>query len=221
MKIRFALLFLLLCGNCCFAQQFALGLSYNYMYSNQLDKAVQTYNFSRPYLDEKQPLFIHGIGAEASFLFRSEKKIRSGILVNYSHHQTSAENQDFNVALRLQMMNLGYVLHYQMKEKFKQGYVDLAFCSTLGQLSKHVNDEAVLIDDKKMRAYGFGGSIKLGIGCIYYFGASHAIAPFFKLDYAPFLRFAQAEAVVNQTTELSSKKNSSVLGFQTGLKFHF
>ena len=32
------------------AQEFKIDVSYNYLYSNQWDKAIQTYNFSRPFV---------------------------------------------------------------------------------------------------------------------------------------------------------------------------
>ena len=41
------------------AQEFKIDASYNYMFANQWDKAIQTYNFSRPFNYEKQPLLMH------------------------------------------------------------------------------------------------------------------------------------------------------------------
>ena len=40
------------------AQEFRTDVSYKYMFSNKWDKAIQTYNFSRPFIETKQPLLI-------------------------------------------------------------------------------------------------------------------------------------------------------------------
>ena len=36
------------------AQEFKNDVSYKYMFSNKWDKAIQTYNFSRPFIETKQ-----------------------------------------------------------------------------------------------------------------------------------------------------------------------
>ena len=42
-------------------QEVKVDVGYKYLYSNQWDKAIQTYNFSRPDLIEKQPLLMNGL----------------------------------------------------------------------------------------------------------------------------------------------------------------
>ena len=44
-----------------YSQETHIGFSYEYLYCPQFDKAIQTYNFDRPFLNEKQPLFLNGI----------------------------------------------------------------------------------------------------------------------------------------------------------------
>ena len=55
------------------AQEWKADISYKYMFSNQLDKIIQTYNFSRPLLAEKQPLLMHGLNTAVSRIFKNEK----------------------------------------------------------------------------------------------------------------------------------------------------
>ena len=57
------------------AQEFKADVSYKYMYSNQWDKTIQTYNFSRPFLKENQPLLMNGLNTSVSYIFKNEKRI--------------------------------------------------------------------------------------------------------------------------------------------------
>ena len=54
MRTLFLLLFLFLFIDAQ-SQQIEVDLSYKYIFANNWDKAIQTYNFSRPFLTEKQP----------------------------------------------------------------------------------------------------------------------------------------------------------------------
>ena len=56
------------------AQKIEADLSYKYIFASNWDKAIQTYNFSRPFLTEKQPLFMHGINGSVAYIFKSENK---------------------------------------------------------------------------------------------------------------------------------------------------
>jgi hypothetical protein len=52
------------------AQGFILDASYQYLKWGQLDNAVKTYNFSRPFLAQKQPLLINGLNTSISYVFK-------------------------------------------------------------------------------------------------------------------------------------------------------
>ena len=104
------------------AQELKLDLSYKYMYSNQWDKMIQTYNFSRPFLTEKQPLLMSGLNTSLSYIFKNKKHFKHGINLSYSYFRSSAENKNLNNSLNLHLINLGYLLHYQNPEKWKNIY---------------------------------------------------------------------------------------------------
>ena len=111
MRTLVLLSLLLLKSSFSIAQEFKIDVSYNYLYSKQWDKAIQTYNFSRPFIAEKQPLLIHGLNSSLSYIFKSTKNLRHGINVSYSYFRSSAENENLENILKLHFLNLGYVLH--------------------------------------------------------------------------------------------------------------
>jgi hypothetical protein len=78
MRTLFLLLFLFLLIDAQ-SQEIETDLSYKYMFASNWDKAIQTYNFSRPFLTEKQPLFMHGINGSISYIFKSENKFKQGL----------------------------------------------------------------------------------------------------------------------------------------------
>ena len=89
------------------AQELKLDLSYKYIYSKQWDRAIQTYNFSRPFLTKKQPLLMNGLNTSLSYVFKNEKHFKHGINLSYSYFRSSAENENFNNSLNLHFINLG------------------------------------------------------------------------------------------------------------------
>jgi hypothetical protein len=146
------------------AQELKLDLSYKYIYSNQWDKIIQTYNFSRPFLTEKQPLLMNGLNTSLSYIFKNEKYFKHGINLSYSYFRTSAENENFINTLNLHFINLGYVLHYQNPEKWKKFYSELIVSATSSGLFRNLNGEPFEYDETKSKAFGIGGDIHLKCG---------------------------------------------------------
>ena len=92
------------------SQEIEVDLSYKYIFASTWDKAIQTYNFSRPFLTEKQPLFMHGINGSASYVFKSENRFKQGINASYSHFSGYAENVNLVNQYILHFLNLEHFL---------------------------------------------------------------------------------------------------------------
>ncbi len=201
-----------------FAEKWNIGFGYRYLYSSQWDKAIQTYNFSRPFLEENQPLLIHGTYAEAQLNFLSEKKIQSAIKIDHSYFRSRANNPNLKTRLNLHIVNLSYVFRYKDVEKFKRLHFELQLSLSNTLISKRINDEALFIDDKRSLAYGIGG--KVGITALYTIQLEkfRPFDAFFNLAYTPYMRTPQSESLLNQTTRLVSKKNSSLLDWVVGFR---
>ena len=79
------LVFVILLSSSADVQEFKVDLSYKYLYSNQWDKLIQTYNLSRPFISEKQPFFKNGLNASLSYIYNSSKSFEHGVNVSYSY----------------------------------------------------------------------------------------------------------------------------------------
>jgi meiotically up-regulated gene 157 (Mug157) protein len=211
---------LLLHIGCTIAQEFKLDASYEYMYSGQWDKAIQTYNVSRPFLTEKQPLLMNGLNTSISYVFKNEKHLKHGINLSYAYFQSSAENENFNNILQLHFINLGYILHYENKEKSKGLYSDLIISATSSGLFRRINENPFVYDETTSKAFGIGGDICLKAGYCLTLKNNYFLSPFISIGYIPYLYSPNSEAVINQTKELTNKNWTGILRTQIGLTFH-
>jgi hypothetical protein len=205
--------------NSVIAQEFRTDISYKYIFANKWDKAIQTYNFSRPFLEEKQPLLIHGLNASVSYIFKSSKSLQHGIDLSYSYFRSSAENEKLNNILNLHFLNLGYIIHYHNIEKAKGLYTDLIISAVSSGLYRNVNDEPFEYDDSRSKAFGIGGDLSIRAG--YYINLKNKIylSPFVLVGYTPFLYSPNSEAVINQTKGLVGNNFTGILSTQVGLTF--
>jgi hypothetical protein len=202
------------------AQEFKTDVSYKYMFANQWDKAIQTYNFSRPFISEKQPLLMHGLNASISYIFKSTKNLRHGINLSYSYFRSSSENENLENVLNLHSLNLGYILHYENNDMLKGLYTDLIISATSSGLFRKVNGEAFEYDDTKSKAFGIGGDIALKLGYCVKLKNKNYLSPFIALGYTPYLYSPNTEALINQTKGLLGKNWTGILTTQIGLTFH-
>jgi len=202
------------------AQEFKTDVSYKYIFANQWDKAIQTYNFSRPFISEKQPLFIHGINNSVSYLLKSSKKFNHGINLSYSYFRSYSENENLVNVLNLHFLNLGYIIHYQSNEKTKGLYTDLIISAVSSGLFRNVNDEPFEYDDTRSKAFGIGGDLSIKAG--YYLNLKNKtyLSPFVLVGYTPFIYSPNTEAVINQTKGLVSNNWAGIFTTQFGLTFH-
>jgi len=220
MRKLLLLSFLLLSYISSSAQEFKIDASYEYLYSNQWEKAIQTYNFSRPFLTEKQPLLANGLNTSISYILKNEKHFKHGINLTYAYFGSSAENENFNNKINLHFVNLGYILHYENDEKWKGLYCDLIISAMSSLIFRTVNGEAFVSDETKSKAFGIGSNIHLKFG--YYFRLKNKsyLSPLISFAYTPYLYSPNNEAVINQTKGLTSKNWTGILTTQIGLSFH-
>jgi hypothetical protein len=202
------------------AQELKVDLSYNYIYSNQLDKIIQTYNFSRPFLTEKQPLLMNGINTSFSYIFKNERYLNYGINVAYSYFRSVAENENMTTTLQLNFLKLGYFLHYENPAKWKGLYTDIILSASSSGLFRNVNGEPFIYDEARSKAFGIGGELNLKLGYSLKIKNRTYVSPFISFAYTPYLYSPNSEVVINQTKGLCAKNWTSILGAQIGLAVH-
>jgi hypothetical protein len=203
------------------AQEIEADLSYKYMFASNWDKAIQTYNFSRPFLTEKQPLFMHGMNGSVSYIFKSENKFKQGINASYSHFSSYAENVNFVNQLNLHFLNVGYILRYESTEKWLGLTTDFILSASSSALFRNVNDEPFIYDEVRSKAFGIGGDLSIKTSYSFNLKNNIRLSPFIQVGYNPYLYSPNTEAVINQTRGLVSPKFPGVFTSQIGVKVRF
>jgi hypothetical protein len=74
MKYLICIIFVLCFCKHGIAQAWQVNLSGDYLSVTQWDRAINTYNFSRPFVNQKQPLIKFGIKASLNYFFIFIKK---------------------------------------------------------------------------------------------------------------------------------------------------
>lgn len=217
--ILFAFSFIL--STACYSQEINVGFGYNYLYSKQYDQLIQTYNFSRPNLLEKQPLLENGFGINANYFFKSDNNIQSGINLDYSLFSSKAQNPDHLVELSLNLFQLGYALRLQSQEKLKNFYADVSLNAVLGLLNKKIDGKPYLVDDSRINSVQVGTSLHTDIGYLIQITDRLKLSPFIGFGYSPYFTEGKSEIVINQTSGIMAEDYNSFLSMSAGVKLHF
>jgi len=200
------------------SQEIEADLSYKYIFANNWDKAIQSYNFSRPFLTEKQPLFMHGISGSVSYIFKSENKFKHGLNASYSHFSSYAENVNFVNQYNLHFFNLGYTLRHESAGSLKGLCTDFILSVSSSALFRNVNDEPFIYDDTRSKAFGIGGDLSVRTSYSFNLKNKIRLSAFVQIGYTPYLFSPKTEAVINQTRGLVAPNFTDVFSSQFGLK---
>jgi hypothetical protein len=202
------------------AQKMEVDFSYAYLYAKAWDKNIQTYNFSRPFLENPQPLLQHGLGSSFSYIFQNERKIQHGIALGYNYFGSYANNSNFENKLNLHFLDLGYVLHYENPEKLKNFYVRCqSFSLPNSVMLRVVNNENLLVDETDMKAFGIGAKLALKTGYFFRLTKTFYVGPFVEGAWSPVFFSPNTEAVINQTKRLASKSTTGIFNLKVGVAF--
>jgi hypothetical protein len=203
-----------------FAQEFKADISYKYMFANQWDKAIQAYNFSRPFITEKQPLLRNGLNASVSYIFKTNKNLQHGVNIAYSNFGSLSENENLANKLNLHFLNISYLIHHENPKKLKRFYTDFIVSVISSGLFRKINGEPFEYDDTKSKAFGIGGDIGFKLGYYIKFRNKIYLSPFIALGYTPYFYSPNTEVVINQTKDLICKNWTEIITTQIGFTFH-
>jgi hypothetical protein len=220
MRISFTLVFFFIIS-IAYSQDLRIEAGYSNLYSKQFDQLIKTYNFSRPFLKEKQPLLNHGFHSGLSYIFKSEKALKSGISTDYSLVRSRAENENLDLKLNFQLLQVGYLLQYQNEKRFGNFYSELGLNAAFGFLNKRQNNETYIIDDIKVKSFQAGVSLNLKIGHSFELSDNFKVSPFIGFHYSPYFTEGQSEIVIDQTSDLINEEEqyNSFLRFDVGIRF--
>lgn len=198
------------------AQVLSVDVSYQYLSAKQWNRAVQTYNFSRPFLPERQPLFASGAGVLLGYGFPAAQRVQHGVELAYAYFRSAAENVDFNNTLNLHFLQLGYQARYPMTEHL---YLDLVVSAKASGIFRNINGERLEDDEARAYALGVGGDLTLRVGYRIRMGSGQYIAPFVAVGYTPYLYAPNVEPVINQTKRLVGGGSTGIATAQVGARF--
>ncbi len=199
------------------AQQWKIEAGYNYLYANQWDNYIQTYNFSRPFLTSPQPLLQNGWCTTISHIFSGRKNIQQGIQLSYSHFRSDSEQENFSNILNLNFLQAGYFLHFRNNRKWKNFYTEIMGGVRTSGLFRKSSSNASDEDEIPIHAMGIGGEISYKIGYTLQVNKKYSIAPFLLIGFTPFMYSPKSEVILNQTQNLWSDQWNYLLNIQTGL----
>lgn len=206
------------------SQEFGISVSYQYLYAKEWNKAVQTYNFSRPFLTEKQPLLKHGIRLGAYYLFDTSKPFAWGPSVSISLHQSRADNNNFNINLQSFLMDLGMKLQYRPRlgDAASPLYMGITpHLTGLGLYRKLDGDVIIVEDDEEeempVRSLGMGFGFNFQLGYDLNLGKGLIVSPLLGVDYSPMVWGNRSDVVFNEASVGDLKTSTSMVRWQLGL----
>jgi hypothetical protein len=201
-----------------FSQNLQIGFGYSYVYAKQWDKAIQTYNFSRPFNVKKQPLLENGVTIYSSYLFNSSRGYRHGIYCSYSYFNSVSINENLSNTLNLHLVKPGYVIHLENNGQLKCLSVDLIVSALLGGLFRRVNHTPYFYDDKRAKAFGIGGTvdIRFAYRCLQ-INKQLTVSPYATAGFTPYFFEPGFESLINQTKQLASMTSTKILNLDLGI----
>lgn len=204
-----------------FGQTISVGLAYNYLYAKPMNECIDVYNFSRPFLENKQKKLTHGISLDAGYLFEQSNPIKHGFCASYSYFGSVAKNTNHTNRFNLHLINLNYLIRFTNIKKISKLYTELHVGITSSVLNRILNGEAVRDDDKKITSMGIGGNIGFKIGYGLYKNNKHQLAPYIFCGYRPYLYAPKNESVINATQGLISTPFLNIMNFSLGVCYQF
>ena len=186
------------------AQKLSLDVSYKYMYAKQWDCSIQLYNFSRPWLIKKQPLFVHGVNAGFSYDITSKKEFNHGLSVDFSFFRSVSENKNMVNAINLYISNMGYFVRKDFRILHSNCYTEIRLALTVSGIFRRINQEPMLVDEAQTRAFGIGSDIQAKFGYELPCFAGIKGSLFLAVSYAPYVYSPYSESVLNQTMGITN-----------------
>jgi hypothetical protein len=204
------------------AQEFGFSTTFQLIEAKSWNKSTQTYNFSRPFLTNQQPLLKCGATIGLYYLPRPENRLAYGPALSFSFHRSAADNPGLKVGINAFLLDVG--LRMQMRPgSSEDNPLRLSFTPSLKgvMLSRRVNGEIAVIgkteEDLKVRQLGAGLGLNMQLSYDLPINNGWAIAPLIGAHYDPIVWANRSELVFNQATVGDLKSSTSIWGIQAGI----
>jgi hypothetical protein len=199
------------------AQAWRIDLAYHYHYSQTWDKAIRTYNFSRPFLKALQPLLIHGINGSVCKWFGKTKNLQHGIQVSYAQIRSRARWDEGMNPIHLHMLQPGYLCHLSSLRARHNFFTEFGLSASGLLLSRKMNDISAASEDKSLRALGIGCHLSVSVGREIRLSEKMELVPFVRIGSIPWMHTPESEVVLNQTRGMIGGKMGTGIYGQIGI----
>ena len=203
------------------AQEVGISLSYQFINAGEWNRATQVYNYSRPFLQEKQPLLRHGLSIGGYYLFSSSGSLGWGPSINISLNRSAADNNAFDIAINSLLLDVGARLQYRPTgmDKLFASFTP----SIIGlRLNRRLNGDIIEVEDGnytwKIRSLGIGAGAQVQLGYDVSPAKSHyQFSPIVGFGFAPAIWGSRSEVVFNESAAGDLKQTTSLYRFNLGL----
>lgn len=198
------MVFCFFCKEEMLAQELGFSISYQFIQAEEWNKATQTYNFSRPFLLEKQPLLEHGFRLDLYYLYKKKNQISWGPSLSTSFNASSTDNPDFNVEISSILLDLG--MAFQYRPHFTENnnlFIRFTPSITGFYLTREESNSPIVFagaSSTKKESAGVGLGLNLQLGYDLSIGNQWAISPVFGLNYDPIIWGYRPELVFNESS---------------------
>lgn len=202
------------------AQELSASIAYTGFHSPGLSNILQAYNFSRPFLVNKQPLLRHGASASCSILSKSTDSFKQGIQISYAFFSSVSQNQALTNRLNLHLYEFNYLIYRLNPLGFSKLFAQAGAGITASALFRRVNNHPFFVDNKRTGSAGLGLNLSATIG---YLGPKQHAArgvPFCTIRYVPLLFAPHNESIINGTRTMIGSGRFSALTLGIGCTFY-
>lgn len=200
------------------AQEHHLATGYRYLLAPNWDRMVRTYNVSRPFLDEAQPLLQSGFGIGYARFFKGDRRIRSGVAIGYDRFTSHAEATGLESRIRLHQLRIAYTARILPKDLESPWQLEAGVSLLGNHLSRLVNDAPIADEELRPRSLGLGADLNLLVGRRVPWGEHRWLVPYIALHMAPYVYHPTAEVVMNQTRGLVAGDGTFMSMIGVGMK---
>jgi len=211
------------------AQHYGGSLAYGRVSIPQWNRAIEVYNFSRPYLLEPLETYSSNIHLQGYWLQRPYEKVSLGPMINYTRNCLNGKAPNLRVDVHVQRLELDALVRLRkvaFKKELNSFFMDLSPGIHLAYLTRRhngkaiftVSDEAIL---KRVRSLGIGIGLGFKIGYSLYFSRQLLVSPFALIKYTPLMYAKNSINVLNQLTMDGLRDHSMVYDFRVGIEVSF
>jgi hypothetical protein len=204
------------------AQVKTVELRYQNLTAFEWNKAVRTYNFSRPFLENKQPLIQQGFGIGYSKLKSKKENRLSGFEFSLSGYRSAVKNENYEVALNALTLGMGYEFRFdELFEKSEMNFLLVPKMQAIG-LGRWQDGDLVALEfeESTTRLLTVGACLGLGTAVQIPVGKkSSEKLTYLKLglEYYPFWWTYQSQVLLNQSVAGPAIDFGSALLFHIGI----